>query len=68
MMDPSVAAKSLPFLEELCKDLPKIELHRHLTGSLPATAVEQLLKVGDPAGPRSVAKSVQPRRSRLSSQ
>eukprot|EP00040_Diaphanoeca_grandis_P012168 m.62008 g.62008 ORF g.62008 m.62008 type:complete len:384 (-) comp23069_c0_seq1:148-1299(-) len=37
-------ASTLPFYHQLCKELPKIELHRHLTGSLPRTKVREILR------------------------
>jgi hypothetical protein len=38
-------AKDIPDLDALCRDLPKIELHRHLTGSLSNDRVRQILEV-----------------------
>lgn len=44
-LDPDTTdAGSLTFIDELCHDLPKIELHRHLTGSLPCDSVRSVLE------------------------
>lgn len=48
------SAKDLPFLSELCKQIPKIELHQHVTGSLPPEGIIAKLERIDP----ELAKSI----------
>mmetsp|Transcript_5491 Transcript_5491/g.10477 ORF Transcript_5491/g.10477 Transcript_5491/m.10477 type:complete len:377 (-) Transcript_5491:127-1257(-) len=42
------AVRDTPFLEELCHLLPKVELHQHLTGSMPNDALRQALAATNP--------------------
>lgn len=41
-------ARDAPFFEELCHLLPKVELHQHLTGSMPNDALRQALAARNP--------------------
>eukprot|EP00041_Stephanoeca_diplocostata_P005212 m.58031 g.58031 ORF g.58031 m.58031 type:complete len:369 (+) comp15638_c0_seq4:254-1360(+) len=50
-MEKSISAVpvcQLPFFQQFCKDLPKIELHRHLTGSMPRDAIKMILQAKAP--------------------
>jgi len=40
--------KNLPFCDELCHELPKVDLHRHLTGSLPTDMLRNILEGKNP--------------------
>eukprot|EP00747_Dinoflagellata_sp_TGD_P100983 gnl/TRDRNA2_/TRDRNA2_168210_c1_seq1.p1 gnl/TRDRNA2_/TRDRNA2_168210_c1~~gnl/TRDRNA2_/TRDRNA2_168210_c1_seq1.p1 ORF type:complete len:417 (-),score=70.99 gnl/TRDRNA2_/TRDRNA2_168210_c1_seq1:45-1154(-) len=45
----TMLAKDFPHLQELCLLLPKVELHQHLTGSLPSKSVRKVLTTVRPS-------------------
>lgn len=44
----ATVARDTPFLRELCRLLPKVELHQHLTGSMPNDALRRTLAGSNP--------------------
>ena len=48
MWSEDTVAADLPFLKELCRELPKLDLHQHLTGSLPPDGVNKVLQMVEP--------------------
>lgn len=50
----TVLAREVPFLGELCHLLPKIDLHQHMTGSMPNDEVIKVLETIEPTRVKDV--------------